>query len=231
MTQVTGSWASFWGELSDSERSALTAVGARRTFAPGKAICDRHETADDVVILRSGFAKVLSGAPVGPDVVLAFRGPGDIVGEMVGIGGGQRCATVAAIGPVDALSIGLVPFAAFLSEHAHATTVLQRTLVNKLREADRDRLAAGCLTVGQRLARLLLKLAQRYGASTAGGGTTIGLPLSQRDLAACIAGSARTVSRELEQWRRRGILMTGRRTVIIMRPQDLHQIAGPTAPP
>jgi len=87
------------------------------------------------------------------------------------------------------------------------------------------------MTVGQRLARFLLELAQRYGVSTPAGGTSIGVALSQKDLAACIGGSARAVARELEVWRQRGFITTGRRSIVVLQPDDLKRIAGPAAPP
>jgi CRP-like cAMP-binding protein len=80
------------------------------------------------------------------------------------------------------------------------------------------------MTVGQRLARLLVELANSYGVRTREGGTRIALALSQKDLAACVGGSHRTVARE-ERWRERGFVATSRRSVIIHQPVALRRIA------
>jgi CRP/FNR family transcriptional regulator, cyclic AMP receptor protein len=231
MTDSARPHQGFWGYLAAPEREALEAVATRSIFPAGWTIMDRQGPSDDVVILLSGFGKVMTRVSTGPHVVLAVRGPGDIIGETVGTVGGERTTSVAAIDFVEALRIYRVAFAAVLAEHPHAADALQRSLINKLREADDDRLAAGYMTVGQRLARFLLRLAHRHGAPVSSGGTTIGVGLSQRDLAACVGGSARAVARELEDWRQRKFIQTGRRSIIIMRPDDLKRIAGPAAPP
>jgi CRP-like cAMP-binding protein len=221
----------FWAELTGRERDALEAVATRWQCASGRTILDRQRFADDVVILLSGFTKVVTRINDGPQVVLAVRGPGDIIGETASPVEGGRDTNVAAIGVVEALRIGRSAFATVLTEHPQATAALQRTLVYKLREADDDRLAAGSMTVGQRLARVLLKLTQRYGGPMATGGISIGVPLSQKDLAACVGGSPRTVARQLEDWRQRRFIETGRRTIVVIRPDALKRIAGPAAPP
>lgn len=86
------------------------------------------------------------------------------------------------------------------------------------------------MTVGQRLARLLLKLVQRYGVANPEGGVTIGL-LSQKELAACVGGAQRTVAREMRVWRDRNIISTTRLSVTVRRPDSLARIAGRSAPP
>src|SRR5258705_3734430 len=162
MTYSFGLRHSFWDDLDECERSALTTVGRQKHFDHGAAIVDRGDASDGVVFIGEGFAKVVTRVPAGPEVVLAIRGPGDLIGELVGIGGGDRCASVDAVGPVDALLVGPDAFSGMLRMYPHAAAALQRTLVNKLREADRDRLAVGVMTVGQRLARLLLMLGRGY---------------------------------------------------------------------
>jgi CRP-like cAMP-binding protein len=174
---------------------------------------------------------VVTGTDAGREVVLALRGPGDVVGEMVSIGGGRRSATVTAIDRVEALLIDASRFVAFLSDSPHASSILTRILVGRLREADQHRLAAGSMTVGQRLARLLLDLANCYGVPARGGGTRIALALSQRDLAAWVGGSHRTVAREMEKWRERGFVTTGRRSVIVQQKDALRRISGLREPP
>jgi len=162
-------------------------------------------------------------------VVLALRGPGDILGEMAHIGGGRRSAAVAAINDVDALWVSRAVFSDFLDRSRHASHMLRRTLVDRLREADRDRVAAASMTVGQRLARLLLKVARRYGVPNPDGGLTVAL-LSQEELAACVGSARRTVAREIGRWRERDIVSTTRLSVTVRKPEALARIVGPGAP-
>ncbi len=221
----------FWGELSMQERAALQAGGSWGDFLPGAVLFTQDDVSDHVAVIWSGYTKVVTGSTAGHEVVLALRGPGDVVGEMVSIGGGRRSATVTAIDRVEALLIDANRFVGFLNDFSHASAILTRILVGRLREADRHRLAAGSMTVGQRLARLLLELAKCYGVPTKEGATRIALALSQKDLAAWVGGSHRTVAREMERWRERGFVGTGRRSVTVREPAALRRIAGLREPP
>lgn len=220
----------FWSELTEPERSALREVCEVRRFDRNSAIVAEGDTGDDIVIIRSGLAKVCSLSMCRP-VLLALRGPGDIVGEMASISGQGRSATVIAIDRVDGLVIEAARFHRVLGQFPHASVVLQRVLVARLSESDQSRVGAGTTNVAQRLARLLLEFERRYCAPTNGGGSKIALALSQKDLAAFVGASPRAVAREVERWRARDIVTTGRRWVAIQQPLALRRIAGTSAPP
>lgn len=220
----------YWGSLTSVERAALAAAGSRSTCAAGTVLLTQRDTSGDVMILWSGFTKVVMRVGDGRDLVLALRGPGDIVGELSYIAGGERSAEVTALGAVEAMRIPRDDFTKFLDRFAHAGDVLQRTVVDRLHEADRDRLAAASMTVGQRLARLLLSLVERYGILDSRGAVTVRL-LSQKDLAACIGGAHRSVTREMGLWRDRGIISTTKLSVTVHQPDSLARIAGRNAPP
>ena len=215
----------FWGELTAQERGALQAVATRVVFQTNTTLFFQDEPTEHVVVIWGGYAKVLSRNGSGHQVLLAIRGPGDLVGEFAGVDGGRRSATVEAIDTVRALLVGASAFRVFLERSPHASTVLQRTLVQRLRDADKKRLSSASMAVGQRLAELLLELAGRFGAPE-GAGTRIGLALSQEDLAAYVGASRRAVAREIESWRDRGIVTTGRRNLLIHQPSALERIAG-----
>ncbi len=220
----------FWRELAEPERAALRAMCRRRTFGRNNAIVAEDDAVDDIVLIWSGLAKVCSRATSRP-VLLALRGPGDIVGEMASIGGGGRSATVIAINEVVGLVIQAARFGEFLSKFPDASKALQKVLVMRLRESDSSRIGAAATNVAQRLARLLLDIGQRYGVPADGGGSKIDLALTQEDLASFINASPRAVAREIERWKERDIVTTGRRWVTIERPLVLQRIAGPIVPP
>jgi CRP/FNR family transcriptional regulator, cyclic AMP receptor protein len=215
----------FWRELGAPERVALMQICVRMRFERNSAIVAEDDTGNDIVIIWSGLAKVCSRTTSRP-VLLALRGPGDIVGEMASIGGGGRSATVVAIDNVDGLVIKADRFGGFLSQFPQASEALQRVLVQRLRDSDSSRVGAGTTNVAQRLARLLLEFEGRFGVPTDGGGNKIALALSQKDLAAFVGASPRAVAREMEHWRARDIVMTGRRWVTIQQPTVLRRIAG-----
>jgi CRP/FNR family cyclic AMP-dependent transcriptional regulator len=220
----------YWGRLTADDCVALANVGSRLAFAAGSTLLAQEDATGDVVIVWSGFIKVVARLATRRHVVLALRGPGDVLGEMAYINGGRRSATVAAISEVEVIRVPRADFGRFLDGSTHASHLLRRTLVDRLREADSDRIAAASMTVGQRLARLLLTLARHHGVPSPEGGLTVAL-LSQDDLAACVGGGRRTVARQMRQWRERDIVSTTRRSVTVRQPEALARMAGHSASP
>jgi CRP/FNR family cyclic AMP-dependent transcriptional regulator len=200
-----------------------------RRFDRNSAIVAEADTGNDIVIIWSGLAKVCSLSMCRP-VLLALRGPGDIIGEMASISGQGRAATVIAIRWVDGLVIEAAPFHRVLGQLPHASAVLQRVLVARLRESDLSRVGAGTTNVAQRLARLLLEFERRYCVPMNGGESKIRWR--------CPKGPGRVrwrlpagSSPEVECWRDRDIVKTGRRWVAIHQPLALRQTAGTSTPP
>lgn len=218
----------YWETLETTGRDALMVAGSRSTFAAGSVLLARDDVSGDVAIVRSGLIKAVVRIG-GRHVVLALRGPGDILGELANIKGGRRSAAVVAVNRVEALTVPRDQFAGFLSSYPCAADSLRRVIVDRLYEADRDRIAAASMTVGQRLARLLLKAVRRYGVLTPDGSLKLD-QLSQEDLAACIGGAPRTIAREMGGWRRRNIISTERRSVTVHEPGALEWIVGRHAP-
>ena len=220
----------FWGSLPPAARAALLALATQSTFAAGRMVLAQEDSSGDVLVIWSGLVKVVARAANGRHVVLALRGAGDIVGELANINGGPRSAAVVALSRVEALVVPGAQFTRFLESCQVAAESVRRTIIDRLCETDRDRLAAATMTVGQRLARLLLKISARYGVPTPGGGRRTE-QLSQHELAACIGGATRTVAREISIWRRRNIISTERRAIIVRQSSALERIVGRHAPP
>ena len=57
-----------------------------------------------------------------------------------------------------------------------------------------------------RLARVLLKMAEDYGRPAIGGGMRIDMKLSQRDLSTLVASSRESVNKQMQSWRKGGVV-------------------------
>jgi CRP-like cAMP-binding protein len=211
----------FLTALPAAERAMLESAGNVRQFPPGMPIVHEGDPSEHVLIITQGCVKVVASAPGGAERILGIRGPGDIVGELASLDSHPRRGTVLAIDRVDALVVAGDRFLRLLAEHPATALAVTRTLSERLAEADRHRLAVGSGGVAAALARLLLDLAARYGGPTPDGGRTIGVALTQRDLADYLSVSARTVARTLASWRRTGLITTDPRLIVIRRPAAL----------
>ena len=141
----------FWSALTPDAAQALTARGTARTFARGRALFHEGQLPDQVMLLRAGRVKVAVATAAGREVVLAFRGPGELVGEQSAIDGEPRSASIVAVEEVEALvlthhGVPRVPDRAT----PPAALALLRILSRRLREADEKRIEFSTFTTMRR---------------------------------------------------------------------------------
>ena len=115
------------------------------------------------MLLTEGRVKIASISEDGRESVLAFRGPGEVLGELSAIDGRPRSAGVTAVDPVEALVIPAADFRAFLERSPKASLWILTRLIARLREADRKRAEFGASDTIGRVAARLVELAAEYG--------------------------------------------------------------------
>jgi CRP/FNR family transcriptional regulator, cyclic AMP receptor protein len=127
----------FLHSLDADTQDQLRALALPRRYEPAATIFREGDRSDHVVIVTRGRVKVATLRPATGEVVLAERGPGDLLGELSAIDGKPRSADAVALEEVSALALPKADFEAFLREHAVAAVALLETLAFRLREADR----------------------------------------------------------------------------------------------
>ncbi|MFF5259634.1 Crp/Fnr family transcriptional regulator [Actinomadura viridis] len=214
-----GRWDGFWDALDEEQRAALRQASRPRLYPARRPLCHQGEESDHIIIIEDGWAKVTSATEDGHDVVLAVRGPGDLVCESAVLGSRERSATVTALCPIRALVVPASRFTAFLDAHAMVWRLVSGTFVRRLDDAD-QRLQAHVAAKGaQRLALLLANLAElsaRHARPAPDGSVEIAPPLSQEELGSWMDASRETVARALNTLRRRGLVRTGWRRITVV---------------
>jgi CRP/FNR family transcriptional regulator, cyclic AMP receptor protein len=221
----TESGQGFWTLLSQDERDALAALGLPRDYPPGATLCLEGDPATHVFVLLAGWIKISSATSDGHEIVLALRGNGDIVGEIAGQTTGRRNATMKAIDTVRALIVRHDTFSSFLDANPGADHAFRRVVTQKWNDADAIVRGRTGTSGAQRLARVLLDLADRRGQSV-NGAIDLVLPLTQDELASLAGTSRATVTRALSNWRRRGFILTAQRHMTIIKVEPLRRAAG-----
>jgi CRP/FNR family transcriptional regulator, cyclic AMP receptor protein len=222
MSSATSSPEGFLGQLTEAEREDLGTRGVRRRFNRASFLMGEGQTADHVVIVLSGRVKVSSFTSDGREIVLAVRGPGDLLGELSALDGGPRSASVTALEPVEALVVPSDRFEDFLQDHARLAVLLLQTMSRRLRDADRKRIEFGAFDAASRVAKRLVELIERYGEEC-DDGVRINLALTQEDLAGWTASSREAVSKALKQFRDQGWIRTSRRRIVVVDPRALRE--------
>jgi len=187
----------------------------------GEVLVHEGATTGRVDVIVAGRVKASAVGDDGREIVLAVRGPGDITGELSAIDGLPHSATTTALEPVEVLTIGADTFVGFLRDHPDVTLDLLRTVVGRLRDADRKRVEFGSADTVGRVAHRLAELAAKHGVAAADGSVAIDLPLSQTELAGWVGASREAVTRALRVLRDRGVIETGRRSIRIIHPERL----------
>ena len=212
----------FLAALDEPERADLMQRAHRRRYRRGATVFHEGGGSDEVVVVLSGRVKVSTVTGDGKEVVLAFRGPGDLLGELSAIDDEPRSATVGALEPVEAAVVAASGFRAYLSAHPRVAILLLEMLARRLRDADRKRVEFGAHDTLGRVAARLVELADRYG-EPARDGVLITLPLSQEELAGWTGSSREAVGKALHALRGLGWVRTERRRITVLAMEPLRR--------
>jgi CRP/FNR family cyclic AMP-dependent transcriptional regulator len=220
----TGSHEGFWQLLTSAEQDALSAASRTTALPPKATMCVEGEPATHVFVLLAGWVKVLSVTRDGQEVVLAMRGPGDILGELAGEATGYRTGTVRTIRTVHSLIIGHDAFSAFLDDHPNAARAYRKVVTMRWHETALALVDRSTAVGTQRLARLLIDLAAQHGVARSDA-VYIEMPLTQQEFASLAGVSRATMTRAFNEWRRRGIIQTGKGHITITNMDGLRKAA------
>ena len=164
------------------------------------------DAGDGCYRVEEGLLKVIMVSRGGTERILAFLGPGAIVGELSIIDGLPRSATVVAVRAAILSFLSRAAFEDFAKKHPEIYKSLVTLIAARLRETDAALAAGSFLPLRGRVACTLLELAQEFGQDVGAGRIVIRQKIGQSDLAA-MAGIAReNVSRILNDWKRRKLV-------------------------
>ncbi|MFY9839057.1 MAG: Crp/Fnr family transcriptional regulator [Xanthobacteraceae bacterium] len=164
------------------------------------------DTGDGCYRVDDGLLKVTMVSSAGKERILAFLGPGAIVGEMSIIDRLPRSANVVAVCPAVLSFVSRSDFQGFAKAHPEVYETLLALLAARLRETDMTVAVGTFLPVGGRIACTLLELAQEFGRDVGSGRIIIHQKIGQADLAAMAGVSREHVNRILNDWKRRKLV-------------------------
>ncbi|QKG20033.1 Crp/Fnr family transcriptional regulator [Actinomadura verrucosospora] len=196
----------------------LVAGGAARRFRPGDVLLPQGAPPTHVLALVGGRVKVRLTLPDGEVLLLAVRGPGEVLGEISVLGGDDRSATVIAIDPCDTRVLPADRFRAVVRETGAEAEFLRRAL-RRLREGEEWRAETAALPAAKRVVRALLRL-------TVPGDGELDVGLNQTEIGQAVGLSRGVVAAELARLRELGVVTTARRRIVITDPDGLRVLAG-----
>jgi CRP/FNR family transcriptional regulator, cyclic AMP receptor protein len=215
-------FVSFWEGLTEHERLNLRRAGTVRTWAAGAVLFHEGDLSDVVLVILQGSVKVITNSSTGHRRLLAIRWCGDVIGEVSGICGTPRSATVQTTDRAETLAIPRAAFMRILQQSANATVELIKVVGERRRHADLERTEFGGSSVAQRVSTALVELVAQH-PTTIGG--TVTLPVTQDELASLAATSRSGVARTLVPLRQQEVVATMPRQIVILDVEKLRAAA------
>ncbi len=125
------------GLLSLDGFARLAAAGERRVFNAGDELMRQGDEANTMFVILSGRVSVVREHPdLSSPIVLAFLGPGEIVGEMGLLDGEPRSATVEAVEDTITMEVSREALTQSVLGHPDLYGALVRVLSKRLRDTN-----------------------------------------------------------------------------------------------
>jgi CRP-like cAMP-binding protein len=211
--------------LPPAERSALLARGSRRSYRKGEIIFSRGDEGSWALFLEEGMVEVSVMSLNGRKSVLNHMEKGEILGEIALLDGQPRSAEAVAGSDVSGTLVRREAVVAALKKNNEACFSIIETLCARVRNAS-EMFELQSLTSGNaRLARCLLRIAQKWGAENEDGSIHIEQNFSQSDLGE-LAGIAReNANRHLQAWVQEGLIRFDKGDITLLEPEVLEEYA------
>jgi CRP-like cAMP-binding protein len=192
----------------------LLESGHLHRWERGDLLMRAGDPADSAIVILSGVVKIHKNAEAA-EVVLALRGPSDLLGEISAVGDAPRSASVTALGPVEGVVISVSALRAFLADHPRSALALLDLALARLAVSDTRRMEFATSESLARVTSRLVELAERFGAPRDNGEVEVELPITQEELASWSASSRESTARALHTLRSLGLIETGRLSLVV----------------
>jgi CRP/FNR family transcriptional regulator, cyclic AMP receptor protein len=172
-------------------------------FSRRQTVYAEGEPGDRLYIVTSGKVKIGQRSEDGRGHLLAIVGPSEMFGELSIFDPGPRTSSATAITDMWAVAMDRDVLRAWVADRPEIAARLLRALARRLRRTDSDLADLIFTDVAGRVAKQLLRLAQRFGVQEEGG-MRVTHDLTQEELAQLVGSSRETVNKVLTDFTQRG---------------------------
>jgi CRP/FNR family cyclic AMP-dependent transcriptional regulator len=197
--------------LAEQTLREIAATGVVRSYPKNAILINEGEVGDSLYIVLSGRVKVFASNAAGREIVIAFHGPGEYVGEM-SLDGSPRSASVMTTEPTTCTLVNRANFREFILAHPDFALHLIEKLIQRVRLTTANVKSLALEDVYGRVVKLLLTLAvERDG--------TLVVPerMTQQDIAERVGASRDMISRLFKDLVAGGYLSIQERQITILK--------------
>ncbi len=192
--------------LGEEAVQRIASACVSRQLAAGKVLFKKGEAGDALFGIRRGTVQIETGTVTGQRATLNVLGPGDVFGEVALLDGRARTADAVAAEDCELFVLRRKDFLDFVRTDIHLAMKLIEFLCERIRWASERMEEVTFLPVHVRMARRLVGLAQDFGND---------LQITQSELGEFVGASREHVCRQLQTWRRKGVVSVSRGRIVI----------------
>ena len=216
---------------SDEALATLVSHAERQVVPHGQLLWRMGQRPAWAHFIVRGLVQIVKRLPSGDEVSLGLFGPSEVAGILAVLGPSESIYPADAVAVSDDVHVIRVPSAALkaaiesdpaIARSANAVLVGHAQLLR----AKIDVLTAG--DISQRIATLLVHLAERFGDVASTGEVIIPVALSRGSLSRLVGARDETVIRVMTRWEREGLVETTKTGFVV---KSAHQLAALQSPP
>jgi CRP/FNR family cyclic AMP-dependent transcriptional regulator len=183
--------------LGEEAIGSIAGLCTRRQLDAGEMLFQKGDKGDALYGVRRGRIRIETGTAGGGRLTLNMLGPGDLFGEVALFDGQPRTADAISAEPSELFMVRRSDFLAYLEREPRITVRLLELLCQRIRWVSDRMEEAVLLPLHARLARRLCALADDFGSE---------VHISQEELGIYVGAARESVNRQLQEWRRAGII-------------------------
>ena len=181
---------------------------ARHQDVPQGRTAILEEGEDHLVYLVDGHAKLVAHSPGGNDRIVAFHCAGDLVTVP---SAAFHAYALTAIRDCSLLVFGRTELLAAVRDDPEVLEAVFSQVIDGLERCRENAVNLGRKSASKRVASFLLTMAKRTGRQP-GGQVIVDLPMSRRDVSDYLGLTIETISRQISEMRKKGLIATPSRT-------------------
>ena len=205
-----------FAELGSDELSRISNLCHTRHLAAGEVIFRKGDAGDALFGVRRGQIRIETGAADGSRLTLNFVGPGGLFGEAAVLDGQHRTWDATAGEPSELFVLRREDFLGHLEREPKLAIRIIQLLCDRIRHQSERMEESMLQPLPIRLARRLCALADDFGSE---------VHISQEQLGIFVGAARESVNRQLQTWRKDGILDLQRGRIMLQNLTRLTAIA------
>jgi CRP/FNR family transcriptional regulator, cyclic AMP receptor protein len=205
-----------FADLGADELARISSLCHTQHLGTGEVLFQKGDPGDALFGVRRGQIRIETGAADGSRLTLNFMGSGDLFGEVAVLDDQSRTADATAGEPTELFVLRREDFLGHLEREPKVAIKIIQLLCQRIRWQSERMEESVLQALPVRLARRLIALASDFGSE---------VHISQEQLGVFVGAARESVNRQLQLWRKDGILDLQRGRILLQNMTKLTAVA------